>query len=118
MFSKWLSRENAITIIVKAPALAERMAEKLECVSTLIQLNWNVKHPKEALLGFKKASTCVHTQLQWHSAVLSITSASINESVQKRLLNIPSIIWSVKWSPRPNEHLLSLLWRQYIESIY
>jgi len=39
MFSKELPRENAATIIVKAPALAEMMADKLECVSTSIQLN-------------------------------------------------------------------------------
>lgn len=83
MLSKWLPRENAITIIFKAPALAEKMVDKLECVSTSIQLNWNVKSPKEALLGFQKASTRVHTQLQWHSAVLSITSASFNAIAQK-----------------------------------
>ena len=83
MFFKRLPGENAITIIVKGPALAERMADKLECVSPSIQLNWNVKSPKEALLDFQIANTWVHTQLQWHSAVLSVTSASFNAIVQK-----------------------------------
>lgn len=78
MSSKWLPRGNAMIIIVNASALTERMAHKLECVSTSIQLNWNVKSPKEALLGFQRASTWVHTQLRWHSEALSITSASFN----------------------------------------
>lgn len=83
MFPKQLPRENAISITVKAPALAERMTDKLECVSTLIQLHWNVKTPKESLLGFQKASTWIPTQLRWHSAVLSMTGANFNTIAQK-----------------------------------
>lgn len=52
MFSKWLLRESAITIIVKDPALAGRMVDKMEHTGILIQLNWNVTHPKEAFLAF------------------------------------------------------------------
>lgn len=108
MFSKWLPRENAVTIIAKALSLAGRMAHKLECVSTSIQLNWNVKSLKAALLGFQKASIRVHTQLQWHSAVLSITSTSFNTIKQKSYWSSLNTIWSAKWTPHLNEHVFLL----------
>lgn len=83
MFSKQLPRENAISITVKASALAGRVTDKLEYVSTLIQLHWNVKTPKEPLLDFQKARAWIPTQLQWHSVILSTTGASCNAMAQK-----------------------------------